>query len=88
MGAVARAVQAAVVARTGVNLRGAALDGGADELVEAGVDAEKARLVIDVLKTCEDARFSPSGVSIDEARAAWQKGRDAIDGLPAGAKKE
>ncbi|MBS2013060.1 MAG: BatD family protein [Deltaproteobacteria bacterium] len=88
MGAVARAMQAAVLARTGVNLRGAALDAGESELVAAGVDAEKARAVIDVLTTCEDARFSPDGVTIDAARNAWQKGRDALDALPSGGAKE
>jgi len=82
MGAIARAVQAAVLARTGVNLRGAALDEGADDLVEAGVGDAPARAVIAVLKTCEDARFSPDGVSIADARAAWQKARDATDELP------
>lgn len=84
MGAVARAVQAAVLARTGVNLRGAALEEGEADLVAAGVGGEQARAVVDVVRTCEDARFSPDGVSIDEARAAWAKGRDAVDALPAG----
>lgn len=84
MGAIARAVQAAVLAKTGVNLRGAALDDGAKDLVLAGVDDAHAKAVVAVLKTCEDARFSPDGVSIDDARAAWQKARDAIDTLPAG----
>lgn len=83
MGAIARAVQADVLARTGVNLRGAALDDGEEELVEAGVTSTRAREIADVLKACEDARFSPDGVAIDQARTLWEKARATVDALGA-----
>ena len=68
-----------------MNLRGAALEDGRGDLVDAGVAEAHATSVVEVLKVCEDARFSPSGVSVDEARAAWQKGRAVIDALSSGA---
>lgn len=87
MGAVARAVEAEVLASTEVNLRGAAGADGRRELEEAGASAEAARAVTDVLRACEDARFSPDGVSIDEARAAWERAKAALELVSIGGKR-
>lgn len=81
MGAVARAVEADVHVRTGVNLRGAASDTVRAELEEAGVASETAASILAVLRECEDARFSPGGIGIDAARETWRRARDLLDGL-------
>lgn len=81
MGAVARAVEADVLVRTGVNLRGAASDTVKSELEDSGVDAETAASILALLRTCEDARFSPDGVGIEAARDTWARARAVLDGL-------
>jgi hypothetical protein len=81
MGAIARAVESDVLARTGVNLRGAAGDAGKTELEVAGVEAAKAKDVIALLRSCEDARFSPDGVDIATARETWASAKEAIDAI-------
>lgn len=76
--AVARAVEAEVLASTGVNLRGTSGDAALRELTDAGVADAAARLVLETLSECERARFSPGGAPIDEARALWKRAREAI----------
>ena len=76
MGAVARALTAMVLAKTGVNVRGAASDVARRELEDAGVD--HADGVLDVLRACEEARFSPDGTSIDEAKRTWERAKSAV----------
>ena len=71
MGAIARAIEATVLVETAVNLRGAASETSKGELEEAGVGEEEAEQS-SVLRACEDARFSPDGVSIDAARETWE----------------
>ena len=79
MGAIARAIVSDVLARTGVNLRGAAGDAGKTELEEGGVDATSAKDVVGLLRRCEDARFSPDGVDIASARETWASAKTALD---------
>ena len=81
MGAIARAVEAEVLAKTGVNVRGAAGDTTRVELEEAGVASEEAGRLIAILRACEDARFSPDGVTIEAARDTWTRARAALDAL-------
>lgn len=84
MGAIARAVQAAVQIETGVNLRGTSAAAAEGELVDAGVPEGTARGILDLLRRCEDARFSPSGVSRETASAAWDDARARLAELEAG----
>ena len=84
MGAVARAVEAAVLAKTAVNLRGAPADVAKTELEEAGVGLEDAAGVLGVMSACEDARFSPDGVDAKVARETWERARALLDQLPRG----
>jgi oxygen tolerance protein BatD len=79
--AVARAVEATVIAKTGVNIRGTSRDAALGELASAGADDDAAKNVLDVLRACEDARFSPDGVAIEDARALWARAKDAIDAV-------
>jgi hypothetical protein len=87
MGAIARAVEAEVLVRTDVNLRGAASDTMKTELEEAGASSEQAGNILAILRACEDARFSPDGVDVETARATWTRAKAALDELaPRGAK--
>lgn len=89
MGAIARALEAEVLVRTGVNLRGAGGDVAKGELEDAGVAAEVAESVIAILRACEDARFSPDAAGIEEARETWSRAQavlDGVSGAPGGSK--
>jgi hypothetical protein len=79
MGAIARAVEAAVLAETGVNVRGGASDTITKELEDAGVADPAA--VVGILRECEDARFSPDRVRVEDARAAWERAKKTLAGL-------
>lgn len=81
MGAIARAVEAEVLLRTCVNLRGAASGTMKTELEEAGIDREAASSILAILRACEDARFSPDGVAVDGARQTWTRARALLDAL-------
>ena len=82
MGAVARAVEAVVLAKTAVNLRGAPADIARAELEEAGISADDAEEVIGTMRACEDARFSPDGVDATVAGKTWERARAVLDRLP------
>jgi hypothetical protein len=79
MGAIARAVEAGVLDQTGVNVRGG--DGATirRELEDGGVPEERAKSIVAVLRACEDARFSPDGVTIDAARKTWSEAKELLD---------
>jgi hypothetical protein len=79
--AIARAVEADVLAVTGVNVRGTSGDERLNELVDAGVSEDAARAVVAVLASCEDARFSPSGVAIEHAQDLWKRAKEALGAL-------
>lgn len=81
--AIARAVEADVLARAGVNLRGTSGEAALQELVDAGVSEAAAELVLELLSECERARFSPSGVPIAEARALFQRAAETLAALDA-----
>lgn len=71
--AVARALEAAVLATTKVNVRGTAGEHAERELAAAGVSEDDAQEVVAVLRACEDARFSPDGVAVDDAKKLWKR---------------
>jgi hypothetical protein len=81
MGAVARAIEAAVIAKTGVNLRGAPRSTAHAELEEAGAAPSDVEQVLGIMRACEDARFSPDGVDAEVARKTWECARAVIDRL-------
>jgi hypothetical protein len=82
MGAVARAIDAAVLARTGINLKGATASTSREELVSTGVSEGTAGVLLDLVRSCEAARFSPAGVSINAARETWARAKDVLERLP------
>jgi hypothetical protein len=82
--ATARALEAASVAHAGVNVRGAIGAEVAERLTGAGVAADVASTVADLLRECEAARFSPDGADIASARDRWERARRAIRGLERG----
>jgi hypothetical protein len=81
LAAVTSATEAEVLARTGVNVRGTSRESAQRELLDAGVAAAAAKEVLDVLAACEDARFSPSGVSVARAKELWSRAKSAVDAL-------
>ena len=76
--AVARALEADVLARTGVNVRGTSRDAAVRELEDTGVSVTDAKELLATLAACEDARFSPSGVDIGDARALDARAKHAL----------
>lgn len=68
LAAVAKALEASVLAQTGVNIRGTTGRALVAELTERGVSGEAAEEISAILRACEDARFSPAGVSVQVAR--------------------
>lgn len=82
MGAIARAIESAVLEKTGVNVRGAHAEACRAELVENGVRAYDVDAILGLLRECEDARFSPRDVETDHAKAAWQRALQVLDKLP------
>ena len=87
MGAVARAVETEVLAKTTVNLRGVPAETARGELEDAGVTAEDATEVLAILRACEDARFSPDGVQTTTARETWERARTVLDHLQSAGSK-
>jgi hypothetical protein len=79
--ATARALEAACIAGREVNVRALATSDVARALDAAGVAAEVAREVEELLRACEAARFSASGDDPTEARGRWTRARGVIDRL-------
>ena len=88
LAAIARAVEAEVLASTGVNLRGTSGEGAVRELEDAGVSDGTARSVVKILSECEDARFSPSGVSQETAQSLWTRTKEALGAIGAHGKSK
>lgn len=84
VGSVARAMEASVLAATGVNLRGSSRGAAKSELEEAGVDETSAIEALDILRACEDARFSPEGVSMTDARELWARAEKVLSSIEGG----
>lgn len=85
--AVLRAIETELLARTDVNPRGTARENVVRELIDAGVDEENAKSVMAILAECEDARFSPTDVPVDQAKALWKRAKDALNAIDAPAPK-
>jgi hypothetical protein len=83
--AIARALEAAIVAHAGVSVRAAVGGEIVDRLERAGVVRETASRVADLMRECEAARFSPDDANLDGARSAardrWIRAQGAIRGL-------
>lgn len=79
--AIARALEAAVLATTGINIRGTSSDGALRELEDAGVPETTAKATLKLLSECEDARFSPSGVTPETAEALWQRTKEVMSAV-------
>jgi hypothetical protein len=82
--AIARFLEAEIIARTGVNVRGTSGQAAVAELTDAGAPAEAAKEAVDVLAACEDARFAPDargGVSIDDGRVLFARAKAAAEAL-------
>jgi hypothetical protein len=79
--AIARALQAATVARARVSV----LDALAGEIVGrlegAGVSRDAATQFAEVLRECEEARFSPEASDVGTVRERWAKAQAAIRAL-------
>lgn len=76
--ATARALEAASVAYAGVSVRGAVGIEVAQRLERAGVAADAASEVADLLRECEAARFSPDAADMGSARDRWGRAQRAI----------
>ncbi|MBX3219690.1 MAG: BatD family protein [Labilithrix sp.] len=76
--AVARALEAAILASSGVNVRGTSGDGTIQELTDAGISEATARAAMQLHSECEDARFSPAGVDVETARALWRRAKEVL----------
>ncbi|MDB4941047.1 MAG: BatD, partial [Labilithrix sp.] len=79
------ALEAGVLAETGVNLRGAARATSQAELAAAGVATAHADEILALAKECEDARFSPEGVDVKSAAALWERARAVLSAIEGGA---
>lgn len=79
--AIARALEAATVAHRKVGVRGALEREIVARLEGAGVSKDGASLVAELLRECEQARFSPETSDITAARERWARARGAIRGL-------
>lgn len=76
--AIARAVEAEVLALHEVNLRGTSATNAERELVEAGVPEATAKELLAIVAECESARFSPSDVDIAPMRDLWKRAEKAL----------
>jgi hypothetical protein len=83
--AIARALQAAAVAHCGVSVRGAVGVQVVERLEDAGATSDTAAQIAELLRQCEEARFSPDAADVQAARDRWAQARAAIRALEAGA---
>jgi hypothetical protein len=82
--AVARALEAAVVAHAGVSVRGAVGDEVVERLERAGVAPDAATGIAELLRECEVARFSPDEADVTAARGRWTRAQGVIRRLEKG----
>jgi hypothetical protein len=83
-GASIRVLEAGATAHAGVNVRGVGGEAIVSVLTRAGVAADTAAELRDVLEACAAARFSPEGVEADEARKRAARARAVVDKLERG----
>jgi hypothetical protein len=79
--AIARALEAATVAHAGINVRGALGNEVSERLERAGVAADAALRVAELLRECDAARFAPEAADILAARERWLRAQGIIRGL-------
>jgi hypothetical protein len=84
--ATVRALLSATIARVNVNVRDARGDEIARRLLDAGVAAEVAERVRDLLHECEASQFAPlaEAENADEARKRWEAARGLVLALKRG----
>ncbi len=80
-GATIRALESGAAAHAGVNVRGVGGEEVASVLTRAGVPAETAAKLRDLLDACAAARFSPDGAELDDARKRAESARAVIEKL-------
>ncbi|HSY25108.1 MAG TPA: BatD family protein [Polyangiaceae bacterium] len=76
--AIGRALEAAAMAHAGVNVRGAVGRELTEKLERAGVAADAATNVAELLRECEAARFSPDAAELAATRERWSRAQAAI----------
>jgi hypothetical protein len=79
--AIARALEAATIAYSGVNVRGAIGGEVAERLERSGVASDAAKSVAELLRECEAARFAPEAVEAAAAKERWLRAQGAIRSL-------
>jgi hypothetical protein len=66
------------LALAGVNVRGAVGGESLGRLTGAGVEAQTAARLADLLRECEAARFAPDAGDVPAARDRWMRARGVI----------
>ena len=80
-GATIRVVEAGATAHAGVNVRGVGGAAVASVLARAGVEADAATELRDLLEACAAAGFSPEGVEASDAKKRAALARTLVDRL-------
>ncbi len=83
-GASIRVIEAGATVHAGVNVRGVGGESIVSVLTRAGVAADTASELRDLLDACAAARFSPDGVEVDEARKRAARARGLVEKLEHG----
>ena len=83
-GATIRVLEAGAMAHAGVNVRGIGGEEIVSVLTRAGVSADAAGQLRDLLDACAAARFSPDGDSVLEARKRGDRAREVVNALEEG----
>ncbi len=83
-GATIRLLESAAVAHASVNVRGVGGEAIASVLTRAGVTADDASELRDLLEACAAARFSPDGAELGDARKRAERARTLVKKLEGG----
>jgi len=79
--AIVRALEAAAVVHAGVSVRDAVGGAVVERLERAGVTAQAASSIAELLRECEAARFAPDAADVVTARDRWSRAQGAIRSL-------
>jgi hypothetical protein len=82
--AIAHAIESATIAKLGVNVRGVTASDLAETLRERGLEDTRIAELRELLRECDDVRFSPQEGSADDVVGRWRRARALIDSLPRG----
>lgn len=82
--AIAHALESATIARLGVNVRGVTGSDLAAALRERGLEDGRIEELRELLRECDDVRFSPDDGHADDVVGRWKRARALIDALPRG----